>query len=89
MKNLENTLSNLGLTTRISIKNNEENDTKELMVRDIEVLVDNSWIEVVGFHLHGRIFIEGLEIPVGESFYTGCCGIGTSRITNIIFGLQK
>ena len=82
---LENTLSKFGLDTRISVRENEEKETGEIRVRDIEVFVDKvGWIEVVGTHLHGRLFIDKLEIPIDNDYYTGCCGIGTSRITNIL-----
>jgi seryl-tRNA synthetase len=77
--------SSLGLRTRVAVKQDEEKETAELMVRDIEAYVDGlGWVEVAGAHLHGRLFINGLQIPADKSFYTGCCGIGTTRLTNIL-----
>ena len=84
LKYLREVISKFGLETRIAIKGNEEKETGELIVRDIEAFVDGRWIEVVGLHLHGRLFIKKLGISVGNEYYTGCCGIGTSRITNIL-----
>jgi seryl-tRNA synthetase len=85
LSTLGNTLSKFGLDTRISVKEDEEKESGELKVRDIEVFFENfGWIEVIGMHLHGRLFIEKLGIPIDNDYYTGCCGIGTSRITNIL-----
>lgn len=84
LKTLREEISKFGLETRVVNKDDEEKETGELMVRDIEVFIDNKWVEVVGLHLHGRLFIEKLRLPVSNEYYTGCCGIGTSRLTNIL-----
>lgn len=85
LNTLKPLISSFGLDTRISIKEDEEEKSGEVKVRDIEVFVDGfGWIEVVGMHQHGNLFIEKLGIPVTNSYYTGCCGIGTSRLTNIL-----
>ena len=53
---LKSTLSKFGLDTRTIRKEDEENETGEIKVQDIEVFVENyGWIEVVGTHLHGRL----------------------------------
>jgi seryl-tRNA synthetase len=83
---LREVISKFGLKARITKRRSEERETGELLVRDIEVFVNGRWVEVVGLHLHGRLFIEKIGIPVGNEYYTGCCGIGTSRITNILLG---
>jgi len=89
LKNLKYMFSEFGLETRIVKREDEEQETGELMVRDIEAYIEGDWIEIVGAHLHGRLFIEKLEIPISNDYYTGCCGIGTSRITNILIQIQE
>lgn len=84
LKTLTGTISKFGLEMRIAQKEDEAKETGELMVTDIEAFVDDRWIEVVGMHLHGRLFIKKLRIPLGDEYYSGCCGIGTSRLTNIL-----
>jgi len=86
---LENAISNLGLKTKVLTKTEEERESEELMVKDIEVFNGNSWIEVVGAHLHGTLFVKSLEISKNKNVYTGCCGIGTSRLTNILIGMNN
>ena len=89
LRNLKDVFSEFGLETRIVRRKDEEQETGELMVKDIEAYIEGDWIEIVGAHLHGRLFIEKLGISVGNECYTGCCGIGTSRITNILIQIQE
>jgi hypothetical protein len=61
----------------------EAESSGELAVRDIQIrLPDGRWVEAVGAHLHGRLFLERLGIDVPRDWQTACCGIGTSRVTN-------
>ena len=85
LNNLSVILAELGLKNKIVEKKIEKQETLEKVVRDIEVEVKNGEIiELVGSHIHGRLFIEGLGIDVPNNFYTGCCGIGMSRIVNCL-----
>ena len=70
---------------RITKKVDEEAFSNEREVIDIEVLKNNEWIEIVGSHLHGNIFVDALNIKNNEAYCTGCCGIGLSRIVNLLF----
>lgn len=85
LSNLSVILVELGLKNEIVEKKNEEQETFEKIVKDIEVESNGGEkIELVGSHIHGRLFIEGLCIDIPKNFYTGCCGIGTSRIVNCL-----
>jgi seryl-tRNA synthetase len=78
-------LNDLGLKNRIIEKKDEENETKEKIVKDIETEIANvGMVELVGSHIHGRLFIDGLHIDVPNNFHTGCCGIGLNRIVNCL-----
>lgn len=81
-------LVGLGLDGRIIERKDEEAETKELSVKDIETEIKEiGKVELVGAHLHGRLFIDGLNIDIPRDYYTGCCGIGLSRIINgLLFG---
>ncbi len=89
IQGLNQVLRKFGLQTTIVEKFNEEIETKEKKVFDIEVTLDSyGKVELVGGHLHGRLFIENLGINVPNDFYTGCCGIGISRIVNAVLYLD-
>jgi seryl-tRNA synthetase len=82
---LSNIISDLGLCNSIIERHEEEKKTSECFVRDIVVSTKEfDEIEVVGGHVHGHIFMDGLKINLPEYYYTGCCGIGISRIANAI-----
>lgn len=66
-------------------KQDEKKTSSELCVIDIEALDEGNWIEIVGCHLHGDIFLNALDIYQNKQFHTGCIGIGLSRIANILF----
>lgn len=85
LNNLSVILAKLGLKNKIVEKKNEEQESSEKTVKDIEVEIkDGKNIELIGSHIHGRLFIEGLDIEIPKNFYTGCCGIGMSRIVNCL-----
>ena len=69
-------------------KTEEEAFSNEREVIDIEVLKDGAWIEIAGSHLHGKIFIDALDINYTQEYCTGCCGIGLSRIANLLFAIE-
>ena len=78
-------LKKFGLNVSIVQQKDEEVTSSELIVKDIELSLDsNHKIELAGGHLHGRLFIDGLNISSPKHYYTGCCGIGMSRIINAL-----
>lgn len=87
VEGLDKILKEYGLNTVIIRKNEEEIQTKEKFVYDI-ICEHPKYgeIELVGSHLHGELFIKKLNINLPEKYYTGCCGIGISRIVNILIG---
>ena len=88
LEGLSHILGNMGLENRIVRKIEEEKSTNEKIVRDIEVeLKGVGIVELVGCHVHGRLFVDGLRIDIPENFYTGCCGIGLNRIVNCLIKL--
>jgi len=73
------------ISTRLVVQEDEMRSTGEALVKDLEGLDnDGRWIEIAGGHLHDRLLLDGLDIGVPPSFVTGCCGIGMSRITNLV-----
>jgi len=85
LNNLSIILNEFGIKNKIVEKKNEELETLEKVVKDIEVEIkDAGTVELVGGHIHGRLFIDELDIAIPDNFYTGCCGIGLSRIVNYI-----
>lgn len=85
IEGLNEILKGYGLNTVIIRKKDEELQTKEKLVYDI-ICEHPKYgeIELVGSHLHGDLFIKKLNINLPENYYTGCCGIGISRITNML-----
>ncbi len=78
----------LGLRTRSRIQSDEMEVTAEVLVEDLEAEDnDGCWVEVVGSHLHGRLLLDGLGGGASEGYVTGCCGIGLSRIANLLTGI--
>lgn len=90
LTNLSKLLLNLGIDNRIIEKKCEEIETSEKVVKDIETELDGIGnVELVGSHLHGRLFIDGLNIDIPDNYYTGCCGIGLNRIINCLIYLDE
>lgn len=82
---LTEAISELGFTAEIVRKYQEEEMTGEETVYDIEVQSEAFGpVEVTGTHHHGRLFLDAVDADVDERFHTGCCGIGTSRLANLI-----
>lgn len=90
LEKLSETFNQIGFPTNIIRKENEERATGEPAVYDIEVPTENFGdVEVTGTHYHGRLFLEAVNAEVDEEYQTGCCGIGISRLANLIFEPSK
>jgi seryl-tRNA synthetase len=82
---LQKILQSMGIQVKVEKKWDEEIQSREKSVLDLTAEVrDAGTVELVGSHLHGRLFIESLNMKVDDGYYTGCCGIGLSRIANLI-----
>ncbi|MGB8194779.1 MAG: hypothetical protein WCF67_22790 [Chitinophagaceae bacterium] len=85
IEELQSLLKFLGIETEIERKTDEELLSKEKVVLDLTTHIqDVGVVELVGSHLHGRLFIESLDMDVDSNYYTGCCGIGLNRIVNAL-----
>lgn len=87
---LTEAISELGLPTTVIRKEDEERATGEPAVYDIEVPTEEYGpVEVTGAHYHGPLFLDAVDADVSEGYMTGCCGIGTSRLTNLVLEQEK
>lgn len=85
IRGINQVLLSLGLDTKVVEKFDEEQSTLEKTVFDIEIEIPQYGIlELAGSHLHGSLFIDNLSMEIPEGFYSGCCGIGLSRIVNCL-----